>query len=161
MPKEINYKLLKDCFFNSYKNYIDYITLILENYNMYKILITKEEIDIDLYKISIVIRDTKYDRHRDLLNEDKNNKSYFEYTNNIILPKKIYMELIEDIVSDFIKNHYIIYSSVNTHTLLQTIQNSKLLLNIKLNSEEELNEAIKLNTQINCNKGKTKVLNRK
>lgn len=53
------------------------------------------------------------------------------------------------IKNHFAHNHYIVYSSVNTISKIQILQNERFAVNIKLNSEEEVEEAIAFNDNIN------------
>ena len=81
-----------------------------------------------------------------------------EYSNNVMLSDEIATELIDDIRKDFRDNHVISYSVVNPKDYTQTLQNTSFSLNIILNSEQELDEAIKFNSKINSNSGRYRVL---
>lgn len=142
-----NYKLMRESFFNSYKSFIDIIQLSNTQNNLYNILILKKQLQNNLTKINIVIRS----------NHNNDEIYHHELSSNMVLNKEEANILIEDIRKDFIENHYITYSSVNPKTLIHSMQNKILSLNIKLTNIEEYTSAINFNNEIN-NKNKQRVL---
>lgn len=143
-----NYKLIKDSFFNSYKSFIDFIMLSNKQNRLYNILILRKPMNYNLTKVNIIIRST----------HNSNDNYYHEFSCNMILNNNEANNLINDIRNDFRNNHYIAYSSVNHKTLIQTLQNTKFSLNIKLINKEEYEEAISFNNEINQNANRNKVL---
>ena len=65
------------------------------------------------------------------------------------VPSDVANEIVNEIKNHFAHNHYIVYSSVNTISKIQILQNERFAVNIKLNSEEEVEEAIAFNDNIN------------
>ena len=65
------------------------------------------------------------------------------------VPSDVANEIVNEIRNHFAHNHYIVYSSVNTISKIQILQNERFAVNIKLNSEEEVEEAIAFNDNIN------------
>lgn len=145
-----NFEETKNSFFLSYKAFIDCIMLTHNEYSMYSILVLKRKTYGDLSRISITVRNSH--NSEGMLNE---------YSNNIVLPNEIAEALLNDIRNDFTDNHDISYSSVNPITFVQTLQNTKFSLNIKLNNEHEYEEAIAFNDKINSNIKRYKVLTKK
>lgn len=145
-----NYKLIRDSFYNSYKSFVDFIMLSNTQNKLYNILILRKRVNNNLVKLSIIIR-----------SHNNNNDNFFhELSSNMILNNEESNILINDIRNDFRDNHYIAYSSVNQKTLIQTLQNTKFSLNIKLINKEEYEEAIIFNNKINQNISRHKVLAR-
>ena len=142
-----DFKIIKDCFFKSYKSFIDFVSITHNDFSMYSILVLNKQMYSNLSKVSIIIR-----------NRHNYDGMYNEYANNIILTKDIEHILIEDIREDFKDNHYIAYSAINTRTLIQTLQNTKFSLNIKLNGETEFEDAMKFNEKINKDESRHRVL---
>jgi len=148
--KEDNYRLIRDSFFNSYKAFVDFIMLSNTEEKLYNILILGKRIHGDLTRLNIIIRSS----------HNNDNTYYHEFASNMILSSQEASNLVSDIRDDFRDNHYIAYSSVNPKTLIQTLQNTKFSLNIKLNSISEYTEAINFNNSINKNSNRCKVLNK-
>lgn len=144
------YKIRKDCFFKSYKSFIDFVSITHSDYSMYSILVLKKPTFNDLSKVSVIIRNC-YDA----------NGTENEYACNVILTHEDASKLIDNIREDFRDNHYITYSTVNERTLVQTLQNTNFSLNIKLNNENEYQKAYIFNKNINNNIERHKVLIRK
>ena len=142
-----NYKLMRESFFNSYKSFIDTILLSNTQSNLYNILILKKQLPNNQTKITVVIRS----------NHNNDEIYHHELSSSMVLNKEEANTLIEDIRIDFIENHYITYTSINPKSLIQTIQNKVLSLNIKLTNIEEYTSAINFNNKIN-NKNKQRVL---
>ena len=145
-----DYKKIRDCFFKSYKSFVDFITITHNDYSMYSILILKKTIYNHISKISITIR-----------NSHNSDSMFNEYSNNVILTNDEAENLINDIRNDFRDTHDISYSAVNTGTFIQTLQNTKFSLNIKLNNLKEYEEAIEFNDKINCDSKRYRVLTKK
>jgi len=140
------YKITKDCFFRCYKAYIDYLG-ITNIESMYNILVLRKPIHNNLSKITIIIKN--YYTGEDTANE---------FSSNVILTNEETISLINNIREDFKSNHYIAYSSVNPRTLIQTLQNTKFSLNIKLINAIEYEETINFNKKINQNNNRYRVL---
>lgn len=148
--KPNNFNEIRERFFVSYKSFVDCLMLTHNEYNgdgMYSILVLKKKGRDGLSRISISIRNTH--SNRGMLNE---------FSNNAILPDVMATQLIEDIREDFKENHVISYSIVNPRDHIQTLQNTKFSLNIVLNTEQELEEAMNFNSRINGNSGRYRVL---
>lgn len=156
-------QLAKHYFFTAYKNTVDYILLTCKEYSMYNIYVSKIVKDEDHAIVSISVNNNRYNKHAsERIYEDKKNNSYFTYSNNITLPANEAEELIDSIREDFEYNHVIVYSSVNPASMIQTLQNTRFSLYIKLNNEEELEKAMNLNSRINTDEERiAKVLRRK
>jgi len=136
-------------FLESYINYIDYLSLSHNEYSKYKILVTRNKLSENNTKVNITIRNSKYDYKNELkVYEDKAKENYYEFTSHIILEDNSANKLIEDIRNNFKENHFIVYSAVNPNKM-QIIENSVMSLNIKLYTEEEIEEAIEFNSTIN------------
>ena len=142
-----NYETTRECFFKSYKSFIDFVTLTNNNDSMYTILVLKKNLFKNLIMVNIIIR-----------NSNSGDNLYNEYSSNVILSRGDAEEIIDDIRNVFIDNHYVDYSSINARTYVQTLQNTNFSLNIKLNYEPELIKAIEFNKKINS---KTRVLKTK
>lgn len=142
-----NFEEIKESFFLSYKTFIDCAMLTHNGYSIYSILVLKRKTYNNLSKISITIR-----------NSHSGEEIFNEYSNNVILPNEIAESLLNDIKKDFIDNHDIAYSSVNPMTFIQTLQNTKFSLNIKLNNKQEYEEAIEFNDTINSGNKMHRVL---
>ena len=142
-----NYKLIRESFFNSYKSFIDIILLSNTQNNLYNILILKKQLPNNLTKINVVIRS----------NHNNDEIYHHELSSSMVLNKEEAKTLIDDIRNDFIENHYITYTSINPKSLIQTIQNKVLSLNIKLTNIEEYTSAINFNNETN-NRNKQRVL---
>ena len=139
----VNYEVIRKYFFNSYKSFIDFVSLTHNDEGLYCILILKKRLYNNLSKINVVIRDSQ------------SGDMYNEYSNNIILNNYEADKLIDDIRDDFVNNHYIAYSSVNPKTNIQTLQNTRFSLNIKLININEFERAMIFNNSINNHKRKS------
>lgn len=144
-----DYEQIKNGFFASYKSFVDFVMLTHDGYNMYSILILKKPTYNGMSKVSIIIRNSYF-------GEDTSN----EFSSSVLLSANEANNLINDIRNDFRDNHFILYSGVNPRTLIQTLQNTRFSLNIKLNNEQEYKEAIIFNDKINRNGKRYKVLNK-
>lgn len=143
-----NYKIIRDSFFNSYKSFVDFIMLSNSQKKLYNILILRKPIHNNLTRVNIIIRSS----------HNNDDTYYHELASNMIINNEEASNLINDIRNDFKDNHYIAYSSVNPRTLIQTLQNTKFSLNIKLINNIEYEEAINFNKIINQNNNRYRVL---
>lgn len=144
-----NNSAVKESFLCSYKSYIEFIALTHKNQNMYNILVLRRPSGNNLVTVSVIIRNCNNDER--ILNE---------FSNNVVLSVVEANNLVYDIREDFKNNHDILYSMVNTENYIHTIQNTNFSLNIKLNNEYEFEDALKFNSEINCNKGRYRVLSK-
>lgn len=143
-----DYKIIRGSFFNSYKSFIDFIMLTNADEKMYNILVLRNPINENITNVNVTIR-----------NSNNNTSEYYnEFTCNMILNNDDANSLINDIREDFKENHYISYSSVNRMLSIQTLQNTKFSLNIKLLNNSEYEEAIIFNSKINQDNSRHKVL---
>lgn len=67
------------------------------------------------------------------------------------VPSDVANEIVKEIRNHFAENHYIVYSSVNTMSRTQILQNERFAVNFKLNSDAEVEEAFEFNNKINSN----------
>ncbi len=141
--------IISESFFNSYKSFIDYLMLVSNISNEYKILVSKDIINNNLTKINVTI--SKNDLIRDYDNS-------ISFSNWVVLSHEKAKKLVNKIREDFRENHHIIYSCVNTTQHTQTIQNNRFALWFKLDSDDELEEALEYNKKTNCNKIRRKEL---
>lgn len=141
-----NMVVIKNSFFNSYKSFIDYITVTHTNFSMYSILVFKKKTYNNLVKVNIIIRN--FQNEENTINE---------FSSSVTLNNIEAEGLIDDIRKDFKDNHDIEYTSINYRTCFQTIQNTKFSLNIKLNDDRELEKAFYFNEDINRNEKRYKV----
>ena len=149
MTNNIQNNLAKHYFFNSYKNFVDYMLVTNTDYNMYQILVTQNDVDNDNKTVTITITNSRYIDREYKIPEDKSKNKYFAFSNNITLPSNEVPELIDAIIKDFEFNHYIAYSMVNESKMLQTLQNTTFSLCIKLYNNEDLEKALQTNGRIN------------
>lgn len=148
MKKE---RIISDSFFKCYKDFIDYIGIIHTGNNMCSILVLNAPVNDELSKVSVIVRNNPNNNSDGLVNE---------FSNFTILSNEEAYRLVNTIRNDFRDSHYISYSSINSRNLVQTLQNTKFSLNIKLNNLKEYDEAIIFNSSINCNINRHKVLTR-
>lgn len=144
----MNYKLLKEAFYNTYKSYMDFLRLTNQGKEMFYILILRKPLDNDLTNVDIVING---------LNPSIEGHSY-KFKNNVILNSKEAKELIDEIRDDFKMYHIISYCTINESEAIQRMQNTNYTLNINLINEEEIEEALIYNHEINTNKNRKKAL---
>lgn len=142
-----DYLILRDCFFKSYKSFVDYVMITHNTYSMYSILVMKKYTYNNLSKVSVIIRNS-------MGGEEATN----QFSSSVTLTHEEANNLINKIREDFRDCHYIAYSAVNDRTFVQTLQNTKFSLNIKLNDINEYQEAIKFNSKINCDGSRHRVL---
>lgn len=144
----MNYKLLREAFYNTYKSYMDFLRLTNQGKEMFYILILRKPLNNDLTNVDIVING---------LNSSIDGHSY-RFKNNVILNNKEAKELIDEIRNDFKMYHIISYCTVNESESIQRIQNTNYSLNLNLIDEEEIEEALNFNYDINTNKNRKKAL---
>ena len=142
-----NYKLTRDCFFRCYKSFIDYLSIVDDKNTMYSILVLKKEMYNNETKVTVIIKSHYF-----------NNDTSNEFYNNVILTNDEATSLISDIREDFKENHYIAYCGINNQALIQTLQNTRYTMNIKLYNKDEYNKAIIFNNKINCDRTRHRVL---
>lgn len=139
----MDYKLIKNIFFDLYKSKMNYSRLMIDIYNKtYEIKILRNQIDFDKIKITIIINQEDITDGMLILNSEEANN------------------LIEAIRLDFKENHYITYSTTNPKELIQTIQNTNFTLQIQLLDAQELENALSFNASINNDASRHKVLKR-
>ena len=144
----MNYKLLREAFYNTYKSYMDFLRLTNEGKEMFYILILRKPLNNGLTNVDIIING---------LNASIEDHNY-RFKNNATLTTVEAKNLIEDIRNDFTMLHNISYCTVNKSDSIQRIQNTNYSLNIKLINEEEKEEALNFNLKINQDKERNKAL---
>ena len=145
-------EVIKNYYLEDYINTIRYIlTFDSSNNNKYTIDIENKPCDNGLSLLLIRITTNKVGNINKDLMLSKEIKGY--------LPGDVAKDVVNEIRNHFIENHYIVYSSVCAINNTQTLQNEKFTVYIKLNNEQEIEEAYKFNDKINSNKRHaTKVL---
>ena len=135
-------EVVKNYYLEDYINTIRYILTFDEDVNnKYSVYIENKISDNDMSSLLIRIMSNKIGNvNGDLLL----NKEIKEF-----VPSDVANEIVNEIRNHFAHNHYIVYSSVNTISKIQILQNERFAVNIKLNSEEEVEEAIAFNDNIN------------
>lgn len=135
-------EVLKNYYLQDYINTIRYIlTFDNEINNKYYIYIENRISDNGMSQLTIRIMSDKIgNKNKDLLL----NKEIIAF-----LPSSLAGEIVNEIRNNFAENHYLVYSSVNTIERIQTLQNERFTFNIKLNNENEVEEAKKFNDSIN------------
>lgn len=143
---------VKNYYLESYINTIRYILTFDDNVNSkYDIYIENKPSNDGFSYLLIRITSKK------IANID--NKLLLNNEISGYVPMEIGNEIINAIRNHFAENHYIVYSSVNKMYGVQTLQNERFSVNIKLNNDDEINEAQKFNSNINSNeRHATKVL---
>lgn len=149
--EQINYILLRDAFFNSYKAYIDFLRLTNKGNDMYHILILRKPLNCDLVNLNIIING--------ICANDENYNYCFK--NNVILNYAEAKVLVDMIRTDFRDNHYIAFCTVCPNDSIQRLQNTNYSLNIRLLDIEEQKEAITFNDKINNDLERHKALIKK
>lgn len=137
-------KVVKNYYLEDYINTIRYILTFDEDVNdKYNIYIENKILSDGMSMLLIRITSDKLgDFNGDLL-LNKEIKGY--------VPSDVANEIVNEIRNHFAHNHYIVYSSVNTISEIQVLQNERFAVNIKLNNEDELNRAFAFNDSINSN----------
>ena len=147
----MNYKLIKEAFYKTYKSYMDFLRLTNPGNEMFYILVLRRQLKDNLTNVDIVINS---------MNANIDGYNY-KFKNNAILKDSLAKELVEEIREDFQMHHYISYCTVNTSDSIQRIQNTNYSLNIKLLNDVEEEEALLFNQKINTDKERHKALIRK
>lgn len=133
--------LVLNASFSSYRTYINLMEKIIPEGSMYKISINKIKHSNGLSTVNISIFDTKYCEENDnKIKLDKYNNNFFNYQICPILTDNLADELIDIIISDFMTNHFINYSSFNKYDKIVTFQNNRFSLNVKLDDERDMIE---------------------
>ena len=130
-------EVVKNYYLEDYINTIRYI-LTFDEYSVY---IENKISDNDMSSLLIRIMSNKIGNVNGDLLLNKEIKGF--------VPSDVANEIVNEIKNHFAHNHYIVYSSVNTISKIQILQNERFAVNIKLNSEEEVEEAIAFNDNIN------------
>lgn len=146
--EQINYNLLRETYYNTYKSYMDFLRLTNTGNEMFYILILRKPLNNDLINVNIIING---------INATANGNNY-QFKNNAIMSNIEAKNLINDIREDFKMYHFVSYCTVNTSDSIQRIQNTNYSLNIKLLNNEELEEAMIFNQKINTDKTRHKAL---
>ena len=131
-------EVVKNYYLEDYINTIRYILTFDEDVNnKYSVYIENKISDNDMSSLLIRIMSNKIGNVNGDLLLNKEIKGF--------VPSDVANEIVNEIKNHFAHNHYIVYSSVNTISK----QNERFAVNIKLNSEEEVEEAIAFNDNIN------------
>lgn len=137
-------EVIKNYYLEDYINTIRYILTFDKDINdKYSVYIENKLSDNNMSSLLIRIISEKIGNANGDLLLNKEIKGY--------IPSDIANEIVNEIRNHFADNHYIVYSSVNTISKIQVLQNERFAVNIKLNSDEELNEAFTFNSKINNN----------
>lgn len=145
-------EVIKNYYLEDYINTIRYIlTFDSSNDNKYTIEIENKSTSNGMSLLLIRITTNKVGNINKELLLNKEIKGY--------LPSDVAKDIVNEIRNHFAENHYIVYSSTCAINNTQTLQNEKFSVYIKLNSEKEIENAYKFNSEINSNKRHaTKVL---
>lgn len=145
-------EVIKNYYLEDYINTIRYIlTFDSSNDNKYTIEIENKSTSNGMSLLLIRITTNKVGNINKELLLNKEIKGY--------LPSDVAKDIVNEIRNHFAENHYIVYSSICAINNTQTLQNEKFSVYIKLNSEKEIENAYKFNSEINSNKRHaTKVL---
>lgn len=135
-------EVIKNYYLEDYINTIRYILTFDENImNKYNVYIENKISDNGMSILLIRIISDKLGNAKKELLLNKEIKGH--------IPSDIAKEIVDDIRNHFAENHYIVYSSVNTISKVQILQNERFAVNFKLNNEDEVSEAIAFNDSIN------------
>ena len=135
-------EVVKNYYLEDYINTIRYILTFDEDVNnKYSVYIENKISDKDMSSLLIRIMSNKIGNVNGDLLLNKEIKGF--------VPSGVAIEIVNEIKNHFAHNHYIAYSSVNTINKIQILQNERFAVNIKLNSDEEVEEAIAFNHNIN------------
>ena len=135
-------EVVKNYYLEDYINTIRYILTFDEDVNnKYSVYIENKISDNDMSSLLIRIMSNKIGNVNGDLLSNKEIQGF--------VPSDVANEIVNEIKNHFAHNHYIVYSSVNTISKIQILQNERFAVNIKLNSEEEVEEAIAFNDNIN------------
>ncbi len=137
-------EVIKNYYLEDYINTIRYILTFDEDVNnKYSVYIENKISDNGMSSLLIRIMSNKIGNVKGDLLLNKEIKGF--------VPSDIAKEIVDDIKNHFAHNHYIVYSSVNTISKIQILQNERFAVNFKLNNEDEVSEAIAFNDSINSN----------
>ena len=137
-------EVIKNYYLEDYINTIRYILTFDEDVNnKYSVYIENKISDNGMSSLLIRIMSNKIGNVNGDLLLNKEIKGF--------VPSDIAKEIVDDIKNHFAHNHYIVYSSVNTISKIQILQNERFAVNFKLNNEDEVSEAIAFNDSINSN----------
>lgn len=145
-------EVLKNYYLQDYINTIRYILTFDDDINnKYNIYIENKISDNLMSQLIIRIMSDKIgNKNKDLLL----NKEITAF-----LPEDVAKEIVDEIRNNFAENHYLFYSSVNSLSKIQTLQNERFTFSVKLNNDVEVEEAKAFNNGINDNeRHSTKVL---
>ena len=112
-------KLLKSSFLNSYLSVMEYLMLISNSSDDYRIIVTKDTLNNYLDGINIIIEKNYF----------KGENNSICYKNGIVLASDDASELIDAIRNDFKDKHDIMYASINNG--VQVIKNNNFSLFVK------------------------------
>ncbi len=147
-------EVVKNYYLEDYINTIRYILTFDEDVNnKYSVYIENKisDSDNDMSSLLIRIMSNKIGNVNGDLLLNKEIKGF--------VPSDVANEIVNEIRNHFAHNHYIVYSSVNTISKIQVLQNERFAVNIKLNSDEEVQDALTFNHNINSkDRHATKVL---
>ena len=137
-------EVVKNYYLEDYINTIRYILTFDEDVNnKYSVYIENKisDSDNDMSSLLIRIMSNKIGNVNGDLLLNKEIKGF--------VPSDVANEIVNEIRNHFAHNHYIVYSSVNTISKIQVLQNERFAVNIKLNSDEEVQDALTFNHNIN------------
>ena len=147
-------EVVKNYYLEDYINTIRYILTFDEDVNnKYSVYIENKisDSDNDMSSLLIRIMSNKIGNVNGDLLLNKEIKGF--------VPSDVANEIVNEIRNHFAHNHYIVYSSVNTISKIQVLQNERFAVNIKLNSDLEVQDALTFNHNINSkDRHATKVL---
>ena len=139
-----NDKEILNRFLNSYHSTMDYLRMIATYPSEFTIFIAKydnkENKDHTVLRISII---------RNVIEDRDNSGHYLDIPTT--LPNDLIIPAINGIRDDFRDNHEISYASISGDSKYQFLQNTHFKLSISIDNNEELEEAKKYNSEINCN----------
>ena len=158
-------EVVKNYYLEDYINTIRYILTFDEDVNnKYSVYIENKisDSDNDMSSLLIRIMSNKIGNVIRIMSNKIGNVNGDLLLNKEIkgfVPSDVANEIVNEIRNHFAHNHYIVYSSVNTISKIQVLQNERFAVNIKLNSDEEVQEALTFNHNINSkDRHATKVL---
>ena len=135
-------EVVKNYYLEDYINTIRYILTFDEDVNnKYSVYIENKISDNGMSSLLIRIISDKLGNVKGDLLLNKEIKGF--------VPSDVANEIVNEIRNHFAHNHYIVYSSVNTMSKIQVLQNERFAVNIKLNSDEKVEEAYVFNDNIN------------
>ena len=150
-------EVIKNYYLEDYINTIRYILTFDEDVNnKYSVYIENKisDSDNDMSSLLIRIMSNKIGNVIRIMSNKIGNVNGDLLLNKEIkgfVPSDVANEIVNEIRNHFAHNHYIVYSSVNTISKIQILQNERFAVNFKLNNEDEVSEAIAFNDSINSN----------